>query len=211
MAAKRAKLPTTAQHNSEIMSWMLKAKSVPKGKIKLLLESAELIRVAWEGDGRGGKGFPLNTTYAFWELEDQLRGSRSHRIRFIPYRKPPTRLSDILPEKVVRQVHEYLYEEPMDDALDELSSPETIHGALARIKNTVETALYVQQFGEQALPAPRGNWLHRQMLGLIRAAIPQKITDSETAKLFDYLCPCGGAHNRETIKKFRWRHSVRDK
>jgi hypothetical protein len=204
-------LSTTAQRNPEILSWMLKAKGISKGKIKLLLDSGELIRVAWEGDGRGTKGFPLNTAYAFWELEDELRGSRSHRIRSIPYRKPPTRLTDILPEKVVRQVHEYLYEEPLNDALDELTSTDTVHGALARIKNTMDTALYVQQFGEQALPAPRGNWLHRQMLGFIRAAIPEKITDSEMAKLFDYLCPCGNSHNRETIKKFRWRHSVRDK
>jgi len=190
---------------------MLKAKGVPKGKIKLLLDSAEQIRLAWDRDDRGTKGSPLNTLYLLSELEARLlKKWRSRKIRFIPYPKAPTRLSDILPEKVVRQVHEYLYEEPFQDALDELHSGDAADAARERIKNTLETALDVGAYGEQALPAPRGNWLHRQMLGIIRAAVPERVTDSEMTKLFDYLCPCGSEHNRETMKKFRWRHSERN-
>lgn len=210
MGAKKTKSATITQRNSELVSWMLKAKGVPKGKIKLLVDSGEHIRTAWDRDARGTEGFPVNTEYLISELEARLKGWRPRKIHRIPHPKVPTRLSDVLPEKMVRQVHEYLYEEPFQDALDELTSAETIHGALARIKNTLETALYVGKFGEQALPTPRGNWLHRQMLGLIRAAIHERITDSEIAKLFDYFCPCGTEHNREAIKKFRWRHSRRN-
>jgi hypothetical protein len=191
------------------MSWMLKAKGVPKRKTKLLLDSKEQVRKAWDRDERGTKGFPLNTGYLLSELEARLNGWRPRRrLRHVSQPKTLTRLNDILPEKIVQEVHEYLYEEPFQDALIEMSA-NVSEKAFARIRNTIETALEVRRFGEQALPTPRGNWLHRQILGIIRAAQPDRITDSEMAQLFDHLCPCGHEHNREAMKKFRSRHSPR--
>jgi hypothetical protein len=47
------------------------------------------------------------------------------------------------------------------------------------------------------------------LLGVVLAATPAKFTDSEMAELFNHFCPCGTIHNREAMKKFRWRHSLR--
>lgn len=65
------------------------------------------------------------------------------------------------------------------------------------------TALFAVQHGYETLPKPRGNWLHRQILDVLTAA--GKFSDRDMAKLFDYFCPCGTEHNREAMKKFRWR------
>jgi hypothetical protein len=121
--------------------------------------------------------------------------------------KVPTRLRDILPESTVQRVHEYLYEEPFTEALVELHSTDARSQALERIRNTILNTLTVEQHGYEALPKPRGNWLHRQILDVLTAAAPGKFSDLEMVKLFDYFCPCGTAHNREAIKKFRWRLS----
>ncbi len=209
MVPRRTSPPRADRTSSAIVPWMLKAKGVPKGKVKLLVDSKEQIRLAWERDSQGTKGFPLNTSYLFLDLESQLMGRKPRKIRSIPYPKVPTRLSDILPEEVVQRVHEYLYEQPFEDALAEVHSADTANASLERLKNTIETALEVRHFGDEALPAPRGNWLHRQLLGIITAVAPEKVTDSEMVELFDHFCPCGIEHNREAIKKFRWRHSRR--
>jgi hypothetical protein len=80
-------------------------------------------------------------------------------------------------------------------------------GPPGRIKGKIETALYFARVGEQPLPKPRANWLHRQILSFIQASTSEKFTDSELAELFDYFCPCSSGHNREAMKKFRWRQS----
>jgi hypothetical protein len=209
MTKSVSKEPGVSQDSSGIISWMLKAKGVPQSKIKLLVDSKEEVRKAWERDERGSKGFPLNTWYLLSELESRLNGWRPRpRLRHMSLPKTLTRLSDVLPEKVVREVHEYLYEEPFQDALTEMAA-NVSEKAFARIRTTIETALEVRRFGEQALPTPRGNWLHRQILGIVRAAQPDRITDSEMAQLFNYLCPCGHEHKREAMKKFRSRHAPR--
>jgi hypothetical protein len=188
------------------IEWMLKSKNVSKGNIKLLLESRDDISHAWDRDDHGTKGFPMNTAHLLYEIEMTLKGWRPRRRKpGIPYPKTPTRLLDILPESTVRQVHEYLHEEPFQEALAELHSADTQSRALNRIKETVNSALYVERHGYETLPKPRGNWLHRQVLGVFTAVAPGNFSDSEMVKLFDYFCPCGTEHNRETMKKFRWR------
>jgi hypothetical protein len=207
MSARNHDTLKTSRDTSVIPGWMLKDKGLPKRKIKLLLESREEIRVAWERDNRGTEGFPMNTAHLLGEIEARLKGWRQPTVRSVPYPKAPRRLLDILPERVVRQVHEYLHEEPFTDAVGELLLDDAVMKALERIKETIETALYFYRFGEQALPKPRGNWLHRQILSFIQSSTSEKFTDSELAELFDYFCPCGSGHNREAMKKFRWRQS----
>ena len=207
MSSRNHNTLKTSRDPLVILGWMLKGKGLPKRKIKLLLESREEIRVAWERDNRGTKDFPMNTAFLLGDIGASLRGWRPPTVRSVPYPKAPTRVLDILPERVIRQVHEYLHEEPFLDALDELRSDDADMKALGRIKETIDTALDFARFGEQALPKPRGNWLHRQILSFIQASTSEKFTDSELAELFDYFCPCGSGHNREAMKKFRWRQS----
>ncbi len=191
------------------VEWMLRSKDVSKGNIKLLLESRDQIRQAWDWDDQGTKSFPMNTAHLLDEIDSRLKGWRPRRrkLRKLPYPTPPKRLQDILSEGTVRQVHEYLHEEPFDEALADLHSRDTDSHALHRIKETIDSALYVEHFGYESLPKPRGNWLHRQIIGVLSAAAPAKLSDSEMVKLFDYICPCGVEHNREAMKKFRWRLS----
>jgi hypothetical protein len=189
-----------------LVEWMLKAKGASKRNIRLLLSSTESIRRAWDQDDRGTKAFPMNTAFLLGQIDGRLRGLRPRKPRKGILPKVPTRLRDILQENTVQQVHVYLHEEPFLNALDELRSDDA--KALGRIKETIDTALDLVCFGEQALPKPRGNWLHRQILSFIQASTSEKFTDSELAELFDYFCPCGSSHNREAMKKFRWRQSL---
>jgi hypothetical protein len=189
------------------VEWMLKSKSVSKKNIKLLLESKEQISQAWEWDDEGTKSFPMNTANLVYEIESKIKGLRPRNRRkgkgIVLHTR--TRLRDILPESTVQQVHEYLYEEPFVESLAELQSSDTSSQAFARIKDTILNALIAEYHGYEYLPKPRGNWLHRQILGILTTAAPGKFSDSDMAKLFDYFCPCGTKHNREAIKKFRWR------
>jgi len=123
----------------------------------------------------------------------------------MPLFKEPKTLRDLLSERDVEQVHEYLHEEPFQEALSEMYSKEGQSQALKRIRETINHALVVALYGYETFPKPRGNWLHRQILEVLTAAAPGKFSDRDMAKLFDYFCPCGTGHNREAMKKFRWR------
>jgi hypothetical protein len=201
---------TARRSDPEAVHWMLKSKGVSKGNIKLLLDSTANLKVAWDRDDRGIKGFPMNTAFLLDQTEARLKGLRPRKLRKVVPPRVPTRLGDILRENTVQQVHEYLHEEPFHKALAELHSDEGMQ-ALDRIKDTIGNALYVEQHGYQALPRPRGNWLHRQLWKMFRAAAPEKITDSQMARLFEHFCPCGVEHNREAMKKFRWRNARLEK
>jgi hypothetical protein len=191
------------------LSWMLTSKGVPKRKIKLLLAAKDQIAETWSQDGQGTKGFPLSTMKQFSMLRAALTGKRPRRDATVSNPIRARTFADLLPEDVVEQVHEYLYEQPWRDALDQLNSDETRESAFARLRHTVNVALDVIHYGNEALPAPRGNWLHRQILGIVLAIKPAKFTDSEMAELFKYFCPCGDEHTRDIIKKFRWRFMLR--
>jgi len=192
-----------------MIEWMLRSKDVSKGNIKLLLEAKDQIRQGWDWDDQGTKSFPMNTAQLLYEIEGRLKGRRPrHRKpRKLPHPAVPKRLQDILPESTVRRVHEYLHEEPFHEALAELHEPNNRSRALHRIKETIDSSLYAEHYGYESLPKPRGHWLHRQVLGALTAVAPGKLSDSEMVKLFDYICPCGSEHNREAMKKFRWRLS----
>jgi hypothetical protein len=211
---RKGKLATSKGWGPEdLVEWMLKSKNVSRGNIKLLLESKEQIRQAWDSDDRGTKSFPMNTAHLLYGMEVKLKGLRPRRTQKSGRRhgriivKEPTRLRDILSERTVEQVHEYLHEEPFREALAELLSPDNQSRALSRIKDTISSALNAERYGYETLPKPRGNWLHRQVLAVLTAAAPGKFSDREMVKLFDYFCPCGTEHNREAMKKFRWRLS----
>lgn len=192
------------------VEWMLKSKGLSNAKIRFLIESKDRIGQCWDWDEKGTKSFPINTASALSEIAGKLKGlrPRKHRRRSRQRAivlKVANRLSDILPERTVQDVHEYLHEEPFREALAELSSADTLSQALSRIRETIDHALYVHREGYDTLPKPRGNWLHRQLLDTLKSAAPGKFSDRDMAKLFDYFCPCGTEHNREAMKKFRWR------
>ncbi|MBZ5658009.1 MAG: hypothetical protein LAO56_22330 [Acidobacteriia bacterium] len=199
-----------------LVELMLKINNVSRGNIKFLLESKAHIKQAWDWDDQGTKGFPMNTANLLYEIETKLKGSRPRKRQSLEPKKKllgsivlkrATRLKDILSERTVEQVHEYLHEEPFREALGDLRSADIHSRAVHRIKETIASALDADHYGYEALPKPRGNWLHRQLLGALRAPAPGKFSDSDMVKLFDYFCPCGSEHNREAMKKFRWRLS----
>jgi hypothetical protein len=198
------------ERTAEYLGWVLKGKGLSKQKSDLLLRLRGELHAAWARDDRGAESFPLITEQLLSDCEAELKGvrSRPRRRRSITYPKVPTCISDILPERDVRQIHEYLHEEPLQDALDEAGSADLHMKALARLRETLHTALYFHYHALEALPKPRGNWLHRRILSVVQSAPSERFTDAELAKLFDYLCPCGASHSREAIKKFRWRQSL---
>jgi hypothetical protein len=180
-------------------------------RAQLLTGIAEQLRTAWRRDKAGSNGFPMNTSYVVGEVKARLRGWRPSRIFRLraPKSKPLKRLGDILKEETIRGVYEYLYEEPLKDALSRLeSSYGEGEQAFDQISEAVRVALSVSWIGVEMLPKPRGNWLHRQLLEVATAANLANLTNREMAEFFNDLCPCGAKHSRETIKKFRQRHAV---
>jgi hypothetical protein len=203
-------LTETKKWGPDFVELLLKSKGVSKGNIRLLLDSSERIKQAWDDDDRGTNNFPLQTAGTLYEIESAVKGPRPGKIRQRKKRmgvrvKVPTQLRDILPELTVRLVHEYLHEEQFKEALLAMRSDDSRVAASRRIEETLLRAFKVHDYGFESLPKPRGNWLHRKLLDLLTASTTEQFSDSEMAKLFDYFCPCGNAHSRETIKKFRWR------
>jgi hypothetical protein len=203
-------LTETQEWGPAFIELLLKSKGVSKGNVRFLLDSSQRIKQAWDDDDRGAKSFPLQTAGTLYEIESAMKAPRPAKIRKRNKRtgirvKVPTQLRDILPEQTVRQVHEYLHEEQFKDALLAMRSDDSRVSAYRRIEETLMRAFRVHDFGFESLPKPRGNWLHRKLLDVLTASTSEQFSDSEMAKLFDYFCPCGNAHSRETIKKFRWR------
>jgi hypothetical protein len=163
--------------------------------------------MAWRIDKSGSGDYPMSTARLIGELKSKLYGWRPRRIRKLPALKTPKRLSDILDEKLVRDVYEYLHEEPLKNAFARFNTKEGGR-AFDKISEAVVVALDVSRLGEQGLPRPRGNWLHRQLLELAAAAKLRHLTDRDMAEFFNDLCPCGATHTRETMKKFRQRRSA---
>jgi hypothetical protein len=185
---------------------------VPKKRAQLLTSVRKALKTAWSSDRQGSDGFPLRTDHVLFEIVTRLRGRRARRIRRLPKPKTPKTLKELFDADLARTihtVHEYLYEESLTDAFNRLDSP-VVHEAFDQINHAVKVALDVNRYGAQTLPRPRGNWIHRQLLQIARAAKLESLTNREMAEFFNYLCPCGARHTREAIKKFRQRHSGRD-
>lgn len=179
-----------------------------KKRAQLLTRISQQLKTAWRSDKAGSDGFPLNTAYVVSDLMARLHNRRpSRRIRRLPIPKTPKRLGDVLNERLVRKVHEYLYEEPFGKALGQFYSTEG-EQASEQIRETINVVLAVSRHGEEMLPKPRGNWLHRHLLEVAKAANLGNLTNREMAEFFDDLCPCGSKHSRETMKKFRQRRAA---
>jgi hypothetical protein len=183
-----------------------------KKRGQLLTRTAGQLRTAWRRDKAGSDGFPFNTAYLIGDVKARLHGWRPARIFRLraPKSRPLKQLGDLLKEKTVRAVYEYLYEEPFEDAMRQLNAGyREGEQAFNQISEAVKVALGVSWIGEEMLPKPRGNWLHRQLLEVAKAAHLGHLTNREMAEFFDDLCPCGSKHTRETIKKFRQRRASR--
>jgi hypothetical protein len=181
-------------------------------RVQLLTRTTAQLRTAWRRDRAGSDGFPFNTAYLIGEVRARLQGGSPRRSLRLgaPKPKPLKQLGDILKEKTVRAVYEYLYEEPFSDAMRQLNAGyREGEQAFNQISEAVKVTLGVSWIGAEMLPKPRGNWLHRQLLEVAKAAHLGHLTNREMAEFFDDLCPCRSKHTRETIKKFRQRRASR--
>ena len=187
---------------------------------KILSELSAQLRHTWGVDRKGTRGFPVNTAYLLAGVENRLRRrAPPRRIRKLPAPRLPRTIDALLKgvSKLVPRVYEYMYEEPIEDAFARLSGPpgRTNHrvsgdgiSAYGQICDAVTTSLGVEAHGDQILPSPRGNWLHRQILDLATTAGLGDLTNREMEQFFEDVCPCGAKHSRETLKKFRQRRPM---
>lgn len=183
--------------------------------VNLLLGAKEQLRITWERDKKY-KRYPLDTAYYLAHLRGELsrhvsgkRPAKQRRKRLLVAR-PPRTLSELVPERSVRNIWEDQHSGSFDDAV-------RIAGQLGYkggdrpwkvfrgILNAMEAAYHVVFYGPEILSMPKVSILHR---GLKQVAIEAGLKDQTRegfAEFLDDLCPCGLKSHREAVRKMESR------
>lgn len=184
---------------------------------RVLEESAQRLKWAWEIDKKDPKSYPLNTDYAFAKIERQLSrdtGEESQiepQARELPPRPaPPKRLSDLLGEKTIKAIYEQQNDGSYEVALRLAASGER-KGSIAwrKILLAVNAAYLICVYGVEFVPKPRVQFLHRNLLEIADSTELSDLTHEGIVEFLDDLCPCGKRHKPEAIRKLRKRWTGR--
>jgi hypothetical protein len=177
----------------------------------VLEKSAQRLKWTWDTDRKYPKSYPLNTDYAFAQIHSELReGSRDRsqseqETRELPSPAPaPKRLSDLVHEKTIKAVYEQQNDGRYKDAL-KLAAYGEPKGSIAwrKILHAVNAAYLIHSYGEEFIPAPRVQFLHRNLLKIADVVEMDDVTHEGIVEFLDDLCPCGEKHEAETIRKLR--------
>jgi hypothetical protein len=178
-----------------------------------LNQSAQRLKWAWDTDKKYPKSYPLNTDFAFTEIHRQLSaGSRDssqiqQQFRELPSPPPPPKsLSEIVHEKTIKAVYEQQNDGKYEDALKLAASGER-EGAIAwrKILHAVNATYLIHTYGDEFIPRPRVQFLHRNLLEIADVVEMNDQTHEGIVEFLDDLCPCGERHEAETIRKLRRR------
>jgi hypothetical protein len=145
-------------------------RSVSDHARRVLEESAQGLKWAWETDKEYPKSFPINTHSAFAEIRSLLtKGSRDTsqiEQQTVPSPPPPPkRLSELVKERTIKAVYEHQNDGGYEDAL-ELAASREMKGAIAwrKILHAVNAAYLISFYGLEFIPKPRVQFLHRNLL-----------------------------------------------
>ena len=177
--------------------------------------SAKDLKWAWKTDKKDPKSYPLNTGSLFFEINKRLAqgspgGSRIKQPRknVPPVPPPPSRLSDLVDEKIVKAVFEQQNDGTYNSALKLAASGDAKgDSAWRKILLAVNAAYLINFCGMNFIPKPRVHFLHRELLKIAKRVGINDISHDGIAEFLDDLCPCGKKHESETIRKLRKRWS----
>jgi hypothetical protein len=179
----------------------------------VLEESAGRLNRAWAVDKKRRNSYPRNTDREFSLIHDRLGpNSRvSSRIeqhdQELPSPPPaPASLSDLLHEKTVKAIFEEQNGGSYEDAL-RLAIGGEPKGAAAwrKILQALNAAFLTRYYGDDFIPKPRVQFLHRNVLELAAVVEIDDVKYEALAEFFDDLCPCGERHKPDAVRKLRKR------
>jgi hypothetical protein len=194
----KVKMPKVS-HNRHRWKESLDEKSVG------ILESAtERLHWSWALDGRYPKCYPINTDTILSEIKTELSPSKvcsSSRGVSVP-RGSTKSLLDLIDEHSVRTLYEQQHAESYNEALAIASKG---YGAgfasWKKIMNCVTTAYLIGFGGDDFIPKPKVNFLHRELLEIASSLGLNELTAEGLAEFYNDFCPCGKDHNGEAIRK----------
>jgi len=179
----------------------------------VLEEAADRLDWAWQTDMKGPTSYPLNTNYAFGEIKGQIMEALRGRSRIIhqaiglpPPPPPPGRLSQLVDERTIRVVYEQQHDGTYQNTLKLAASGDRkASSAWRRILRAVNAAYLIGHYGDEFIPKPRVQFLHRELLEIAEVAGLQDLSHQGIVEFLDDLCPCGKRHTAEAIRKLRKR------
>ena len=172
---------------------------------------ANPLKKAWAEDKKDPRSYPLNTGELLFELEKRLAQGRKDEGTQewqVPRPFPPKGLSDLVDENLVKTVFEqqnhYSYELALRLAA---FGGKKRNLAWRKISLAVNAAYLIKVDGPHAIPRPRVDYLHRELLKMTEQLKINKLTHAGIAEFFDDFCPCGIKHRPGTVRKLRNRWS----
>ena len=163
------------------------------------------------------KSFPVNTNYAFGEINKWIDDCRrkgepeiERRRLGIPRPRSPKRFSDLVGDGVIRAVFEDHNVGSYSDALKlAASGNKSAHRTFWKILKAIEPAYFISRFGDDAAPKPKVNFLHRNLLKIADSLDLSDLTHEGIVEFLDDLCPCRKKHTAGAIRKLRQRAARR--
>jgi hypothetical protein len=180
-------------------------------EIRQLLEDAiEKIAWAWETDKTAFPGsYPANTGELFFQLQNrimQIQGcestasSPSARTSGIVLAPPPRCFSELVNDRPIKVIYEDQNADRYEDALKRAARGD--HKTFRKILKAVHHAYRENKEGVWAVPMPRTNFLHRNLIEIARiSGLVDDLKDEGMVEFIDDMCPCGNVHQLDAIRK----------
>jgi hypothetical protein len=178
---------------------------------QILEDAAESIAWAWGVDQEYPKSYPVNTGQLLYEIKTRIEESLKSR-KLLPIRKgskrplrlqPPESFSELIADRAIQLVYEDQNSGMYKDALVRASRGD--RSTFRKIVRAIEKVYVMDQLGPDALPRPRTQFLHRNILQIAKVSGLSDQKDEGMLEFLDDLCPCGTKHQLDAIRKLRER------
>jgi hypothetical protein len=207
--------PATFLNSSAVKKNQHRWKKSLDDRTRTVIEDAtETLKWSWDLDRESPESYPLNTSDAFTQIQQQLRGKsrRTTHTKLPPASPPPKNLSDLVDERAISAIYEDQNEGKYQDALKQAASARGDAPRVWRkILRAANAAYMVGRYGLDAIPKPKTHFLHRNLLDLLESKELDLagLTLEGLVEFFNDICPCGQRHTTEAIRKLRERRARR--
>jgi len=161
----------------------------------------------WKWDLSSPKSYPLNTSYFFATLEEELEGKpeKAGPVRLPPPSPPPKSFADLLDDHVIKAMYEEQNDGSYKDALYRAAKDYKQGTRMWRkLLRAADTAYAITYYSLELAPRPRVHFLHRELLSLAAKYLPDS-TLAGLVEFFEDMCPCGKTHTVDAIRKLKKR------
>lgn len=175
--------------------------------LPILDAGATTLAWAWSIDSKNPQAYPINTSHAFAQLEQQLL-DRSVPNTSIDLPRPsfqsPRTLTELVSEKTIKAVYENQNVSSYEAALKQAAAAtQESASAWRKILRAIDRAYAIDCFGYEVAPGPRLHFLHRHLLRLAELDIlfGGGWRQTPLRDFFNHMCPCGKAHKSDALRK----------